>query len=53
MVATPDRINFGNMKEEGVAAVWNNSAYTAFREKLASPDPPEICRSCSVYTGTF
>jgi radical SAM protein with 4Fe4S-binding SPASM domain len=53
MVATPDRINFGDMTEEGVAAVWNNAAYETFRERLASEQPPEICRSCSVYNRTF
>jgi radical SAM protein with 4Fe4S-binding SPASM domain len=53
MVATPDRIHFGNMAHDGVATVWNNSAYTAFREQLSSARPPEVCRSCAIYSGTF
>lgn len=53
MVATPDRIHFGDMAGAGVAAVWNNDAYTAFREQLSSPTPPAVCRSCAVYSGTF
>ena len=53
MVATPDRINFGDMARDGVAAVWNNDAYTGFRERLSSPVAPEVCRSCAVYLGTF
>jgi radical SAM protein with 4Fe4S-binding SPASM domain len=53
MVATPDRIKFGDMAEEGVAKVWNNAAYEAFRNRLASEQPPEVCRSCAVYNGTF
>jgi radical SAM protein with 4Fe4S-binding SPASM domain len=53
MVGTPDRINFGNMIEGGVAAVWHNPAYREFRERLASDRAPEICRSCSLYRGTF
>jgi radical SAM protein with 4Fe4S-binding SPASM domain len=53
MVATPDRINFGNMAEEGVAAVWNNEGYTAFRAALSSDKPPGVCSSCAVYSGTF
>jgi radical SAM protein with 4Fe4S-binding SPASM domain len=53
MVATPDRINFGNMERSGVAAIWNNDSYTLFRERLESDSPPEICRSCAVYNGTF
>jgi radical SAM protein with 4Fe4S-binding SPASM domain len=53
MVATPDRIHFGNMAEEGVAAVWNNAAYNAFRQALSSDAPPQVCSSCAVYSGTF
>jgi radical SAM protein with 4Fe4S-binding SPASM domain len=53
MVSTPDRINFGSMKNDGVAAVWNNEAYNNFRAKLSSDTPPEICRSCAVYSRTF
>ncbi|HTI46945.1 MAG TPA: radical SAM protein [Casimicrobiaceae bacterium] len=53
MVGTPDRASFGNMAREGVAAVWNNDGYRAFREQLASSSPPAICRSCSLYRGTF
>lgn len=53
MVATPDRIHFGDMKNDSVAAVWNNDAYAAFRARLDSDTPPEICRSCALYAGTF
>jgi radical SAM protein with 4Fe4S-binding SPASM domain len=53
MVATPDRINFGSVVEDGVSAVWNNRQYQEFREELASDAPPEICRSCSIYLRTF
>ena len=53
MVATPDRVNFGNMARDGVGPVWDNAAYNAFREKLASEAPPEICSGCSVYRGVF
>jgi MoaA/NifB/PqqE/SkfB family radical SAM enzyme len=53
MVATPDRIQFGDMAADGVAAVWNNGAYQAFRARLASSEPPEVCASCAVYRGTF
>jgi radical SAM protein with 4Fe4S-binding SPASM domain len=53
MVATPDRINFGNMSREGVVRVWNSDAYRRFRDRLASDDPPEICKGCAVYRGTF
>lgn len=53
MVATPDRINFGSMAAEGVAAVWHGAAYSAFREALSSPWPPSVCSGCAVYHGTF
>ncbi|OWW19771.1 radical SAM protein [Noviherbaspirillum denitrificans] len=53
MVATPDRIHFGDMAQDGVDAVWNNEAYEAFRAALDSPKPPEVCRSCALYRGTF
>ncbi len=53
MIATPDRMNFGSMAEQGVAAIWNSAAYEAFRRELASDAPPDICRSCAVYSGTF
>ena len=53
MVGTPDRASFGNMAREGVAAVWAGAAYQSFRARLASPDAPAVCRSCSLYRGTF
>ena len=53
MVGTPDRINFGNMLDKGVARIWGAAAYQRFREQLAAGDPSPICRSCSLYRGTF
>ncbi len=53
MVATPDRVHFGSMVAEGVRAIWEGPAYEAFRARLDSDDPPEICRTCSLYAGTF
>jgi radical SAM protein with 4Fe4S-binding SPASM domain len=53
MVATPDRINFGSMAERGVREIWNSESYEAFRDQLDSDEPPDICRSCAVYNGTF
>lgn len=53
MISTPDRMNFGKLTEQGAEALWNGEGYRAFREKLASDEPPEICRSCSIYSGTF
>jgi radical SAM protein with 4Fe4S-binding SPASM domain len=53
MVATPDRINFGNMVERGAAEIWSGEEYQEFRQQLDSTDPPEVCRSCAIYAGTF
>ena len=53
MIATPDRLNFGDMAKDGVAAVWSNDAYRHFREKLESDEPPEICKGCAIYNGNF
>lgn len=53
MVGTPDRINFGNMLEHGVARIWGGASYQRFREQLADDEPSPICRSCSLYRGTF
>jgi radical SAM protein with 4Fe4S-binding SPASM domain len=53
MVSTPDRANFGNMAEIGVQEIWDGDADQRFRDQLDSDEPPEICRSCAVYNGTF
>jgi len=53
MVSTPDRANLGNMAQQGVDAVWNGLAYRSFRSALASSEPPEVCRGCALYNGTF
>jgi radical SAM protein with 4Fe4S-binding SPASM domain len=53
MIATPDRLNFGNVMEKGFQRIWQSRSYEAFRGRLDSDDPPEVCRSCSIYRGTF
>jgi radical SAM protein with 4Fe4S-binding SPASM domain len=53
MVSTPDRINFGNMAEKGVESIWKGEAYETFRNALSTETPPEVCRSCAIYAGTF
>ncbi|HEY7060972.1 MAG TPA: radical SAM protein [Chloroflexota bacterium] len=53
MVATPDRASFGSMIRDGAAMVWNSDASQAFRRRLDSDDPPDVCRSCALYHGTF
>lgn len=53
MVSTPDRVTLGNMVRDGAAPVWGGEAYEDFRRRLAQGPPPEVCRSCSLYHGTF
>ncbi len=53
MVATPDRANFGKVTNKTLVSVWNGDDYNSFRERLDSNDPPDLCRSCSLYWGTF
>ncbi|QBD78326.1 radical SAM protein [Ktedonosporobacter rubrisoli] len=53
MVSTPDRINFGKIADQSAQTLWNNPGYQAFRDRLSSDEPPEICSSCSIYRGTF
>ncbi len=53
MIALPERMTLGDVTRESVLATWNNEAYRQFRSRLASDDPPPICRTCSVYRGTF
>ena len=40
---------FGNVLREGAARVWNADAYREFRERLASENPPEPCKSCAFH----
>lgn len=53
MISTPDRANFGNVRDHDVLDIWRGDAYEAFRADLSSERPPEICKFCSVYSGLF
>jgi MoaA/NifB/PqqE/SkfB family radical SAM enzyme len=53
MVGTPDRANFGSMLDHGPAAVWSGAAFESFRARLASDDPPDLCRGCAHFEGRF
>lgn len=53
MVGTPDRATLGDLRRGTFVDVWEGEQYRDFRARLDSPDPPDICRSCAVYRGTF
>lgn len=53
IIATPDRAHFGNVFERAVKDMWHGRKAMDFRQRLDSTDPPDPCRSCSVYKGVF
>jgi radical SAM protein with 4Fe4S-binding SPASM domain len=53
MISTPDRYTLGKLAEQDFATIWHGPAYQQFRAQLDSDEPPEVCRACSVYSGTF
>ena len=53
MVSTPDRINFGTITAQNAEQLWHDEQYEQFRRDLSSEKPPEVCRACSIYSGTF
>jgi radical SAM protein with 4Fe4S-binding SPASM domain len=53
MLSMSDRINFGSLVEQGIEETWNGEAYQLFRDRLASDELPDVCRSCSINPGTF
>jgi radical SAM protein with 4Fe4S-binding SPASM domain len=53
MISTPDRYTLGHLGTQDFATLWNGVDYQQFRAQLDSDEPPDVCRSCSVYSGTF
>jgi radical SAM protein with 4Fe4S-binding SPASM domain len=53
MVMGDDRATLGRLGEQSFPQIWYGSAYRDFRRRLASDTPPETCRGCSLYHGTF
>ncbi len=55
MVASADRASFGTVARHrtGLLERWHGEAARAFRQALASEQPPAVCRSCALYRGTF
>ncbi len=53
MVMGDDRATLGQVGEQTFAEIWHGARYREFRRRLISSDPPEVCRGCSLYRGTF
>lgn len=41
----------GNLRDQGLDAVWNSDVYQFVRRTVNSGTPPEVCRSCPVKMG--
>ncbi len=48
-----DRAVLGDASADGFAAVWGNEDYRAFRAKLLTDEPPDVCAGCSMYRRVF
>jgi radical SAM protein with 4Fe4S-binding SPASM domain len=53
MVMGEDRVRLGDVSQTGFADIWAGPAYQEFRRRMRSDDPPEVCRGCALYQGTF
>ena len=53
MVMGDDRATLGDLGEQSFPEIWNGPAYREFRRRLMSEEPPDVCRGCSLYRGTF
>lgn len=55
MVATADRASFGNVFDDanGLKQRWHGERANVFRTALAGDSPPDACRGCALYRGTF
>ncbi len=53
MVMGDDRVALGRLGEQSFPEIWHGEAYTQFRKRLASDDPPEVCQGCALYRRTF
>jgi radical SAM protein with 4Fe4S-binding SPASM domain len=53
MVMGDDRVALGHLSEQSFPEIWNGAGYRDFRSRLASDDPPDVCRGCALYQRTF
>ncbi|MEU4422712.1 radical SAM protein [Actinoplanes sp. NPDC024001] len=53
MVMGDDRVSLGTLTESGFPEIWRGEPYRDFRRRLASAEPPAVCRGCSLYHHTF
>jgi radical SAM protein with 4Fe4S-binding SPASM domain len=53
MLMGGDRAILGDLAEASFPHIWRSPDYEAFRAGLTGPNPPDVCRGCSMYRGVF
>lgn len=53
MVMGADRAVVGDLRESTFDEIWYGDPLTRFRAALLSHEPPDVCRGCAFYRGTF
>ena len=53
MVMGDDRVSLGRLTHRRFPEIWADEPYVEFRRRLLSTAPPDVCRGCSLYRGTF
>jgi MoaA/NifB/PqqE/SkfB family radical SAM enzyme len=53
MVMGDDRVSLGRLTERSFPEIWADEPYVEFRRRLLTGPPPDVCRGCSLYHGTF
>jgi radical SAM protein with 4Fe4S-binding SPASM domain len=53
MVMGDGRVTLGDLAVASFPQIWHGPAYQDFRARLASDEPPEVCRGCALYQRTF
>jgi hypothetical protein len=46
-------VTLGSLADDDLAGIWHGEAYQHFRAALLTDEPPDVCRGCSLYRGTF
>jgi radical SAM protein with 4Fe4S-binding SPASM domain len=53
MLMGGDRAILRDLAERSFSEIWQSEAYEEFRAALMTPNPPDVCRGCSMYRGVF
>jgi radical SAM protein with 4Fe4S-binding SPASM domain len=53
MLMGGDRAILGDVGQTPFDTIWRGAGYDAFRAALMTPNPPDVCRGCSMYRGVF